>query len=74
MEFVDYNITLFASTVKGNGIRSDPIFVITDQDSKWFFFFLYFIGRSNLDPSGVQLNSFFVKARLRPFKITQTLI
>ena len=34
MEFVDCNITLFASTVKGNGIHSDPIFVITDQDSK----------------------------------------
>nr|XP_058950117.1 protein sidekick-1-like [Pocillopora verrucosa] len=31
-EFVDYNITLFASTVKGNGKLSDPIFVITDQD------------------------------------------
>ena len=36
-EFVDYNITLFASTVKGNGKLSDPIFVITDQDSKWYF-------------------------------------
>ncbi|XP_022810551.1 protein sidekick-1-like isoform X3 [Stylophora pistillata] len=31
-KFVNYSITLFASTVKGNGNRSDPIFVITDQD------------------------------------------
>ena len=33
-EFVNYNITVFASTVKGDGPASDPIVVITDQDSK----------------------------------------
>ena len=33
-EYVNYNITVFASTVKGNGPVSDPIVVITDQDSK----------------------------------------
>ena len=35
-EYVNYNITVFASTVKGNGPASDPIVVITDQDSKLF--------------------------------------
>ena len=33
-EYVNYNITLFASTVKGNGPASAPIVVRTDQDSK----------------------------------------
>ena len=34
-EFVDYNITGFASTVKGDGPHSAPVIVVrTDQDSK----------------------------------------
>ena len=33
-EYVNYRITVFASTVKGDGPPSNPIFVITDQDSK----------------------------------------
>ena len=33
-EYVNYNITVFASTVKGNGPASDPVVVRTDQDSK----------------------------------------
>ena len=33
-EFVNYSVTVFASTVKGDGPASDPIFVLTDQDSK----------------------------------------
>jgi len=33
-EFVKYNITVFASTVKGDGPASDPIVVRTEQDSK----------------------------------------
>ena len=33
-EFVNYSITVFASTVKGDGPASDPVFVLTDQDSK----------------------------------------
>ena len=37
-EFVNYSITVFASTVKGDGPASDPIIVITDQDSKSFAF------------------------------------
>ena len=37
-EYVNYNVTVFASTVKGAGPRSDPvIFVRTDQDSKYVF-------------------------------------
>jgi len=31
---VNYNITVFASTVKGDGPASDLIVVRTDQDSK----------------------------------------
>ena len=34
-EYVNYDITVFASTVKGDGPASDPIVVRTDQDSKW---------------------------------------
>ena len=33
-EYVNYSITVFASTLKGNGPASSPIIVITDQDSK----------------------------------------
>ena len=33
-EYVDYNITVFASTVKGDGPHSTAIVVRTDQDSK----------------------------------------
>lgn len=47
---VNYSITLFASTVKGNGDHSDPIFVITDQDSKWYFSFFDLVVRSKLFP------------------------
>ena len=37
-EYVNYNITVFASTVKGDGPASDPVIVVrTDQDSKLFF-------------------------------------
>ena len=32
--YVNYSITVFASTVKGNGPASAPIVVRTDQDSK----------------------------------------
>ena len=34
-EYVNYNITVFASTVKGDGPHSSPVLVVrTDQDSK----------------------------------------
>ena len=33
-EYVNYSITVFASTVKGDGPASNPIIVVTDQDSK----------------------------------------
>ena len=34
-EFTDYNITVFASTIKGGGNISAPITVRTDEDSKY---------------------------------------
>ena len=34
-EYTNYNITVVASTVKGAGIVSNPIIVITDEDSKF---------------------------------------
>ena len=37
-EYVKYYITMFASTVKGDGPVSGLIVVRTDQDSKFFFF------------------------------------
>ena len=33
-EYTNYSITVFASTIKGNGNMSEPIVVITDEDSK----------------------------------------
>ena len=33
-EFVNYNITVFSSTAKGDGPASNPIVARTDQDSK----------------------------------------
>ena len=36
-EFVNYSITVFASTVVGNGPSSDSIVVSTDEDSKLFY-------------------------------------
>ena len=33
-KFVNYSITVFASTVKGDGPPSNPIIVVTDQESK----------------------------------------
>jgi len=41
-EFVNYSITMSASTVKGEGPASDPIVVTTDQDSK-LHEFLFFV-------------------------------
>ena len=37
-KFTNYSITVFASTSKGGGSRSNPIFVITDEDSKYDLF------------------------------------
>ena len=34
-KFTNYRMTVFASTAKGGGNRSDPIIVITDEDSKY---------------------------------------
>ena len=34
-EYTNYSVTVFASTIKGNGNASLPIFVITDDDSKF---------------------------------------
>ena len=37
-EYVNYNITVFASTVKGDGPHSTPVLVVrTNQDSKLIF-------------------------------------
>ena len=33
-EYTNYSITVFASTIKGDGTDSEPIIVITDEDSK----------------------------------------
>ena len=39
--YVNYNITVFASTVKGYGPASVPIVVRTDQDSEYFSYSLF---------------------------------
>ena len=38
-EYVDYNITVFASTAKGAGPSSPVLVVRTDEDSKWYCLF-----------------------------------
>ena len=47
-EYVNYNITVFASTAIGNGPPSSPVLVVrTDQDSKLFLCYkpsLFIIG------------------------------
>ena len=37
-KFVNYSITVFASTVKGNGPESDPVIITTGEDSEYFRF------------------------------------
>ena len=37
-EYVDYEITVLASTSKGDGPQSSPILVSTDEDSKYCYF------------------------------------
>ena len=39
-EFVNYSITVFASTVKGNGPESDPVIISTGEDSEYFRFWI----------------------------------
>ena len=34
-EYTNYSITVFASTLKGDGNVSEPIIVFTDEDSKF---------------------------------------
>jgi len=48
-EYTNYSITVFASTVKGAGNVSEPITVITDQDSKYIFvFYVYLLQKIRL--------------------------
>ena len=42
-EFVNYSITVFASTVKGNGPESDPVIISTGEDSELFRFWVDFL-------------------------------
>ena len=41
IEYTNYSITVFASTEKGDGNVSAPIIVVTDEDSKFSFNFLF---------------------------------
>ena len=41
--YTNYSVTVFASTVKGGGNVSEPIIVITDEDSKFSCAVFYFI-------------------------------
>ena len=47
-EYTNYSITVFAATVKGGGIRSPPIFAITDQDSKFLSVTFIFVVKTKL--------------------------
>ena len=87
-EYVNYSITVFASTVKGNGPTSSPIFVITDEDSKYSFYisnFTYCCGLNFLDqwrycwlssgslPSDIQNRARQVSSRGENFSAKQNL-
>ena len=41
-EYTNYSITVFASTAKGSGNISDPIIVITNEDSKSSWVLLHY--------------------------------
>ena len=41
-EFTNYSITVFASTVKGDGNVSEPVIVITDEDSTFSYVLDYY--------------------------------
>ena len=41
-KYRNYSITVFASTAKGDGNVSEPIIVITDEDSKFFIVLVHF--------------------------------
>ena len=43
-KFTNYSITVFASTSKGGGNKSEPIIVITDEDRKYRQFWNYSVG------------------------------
>ena len=47
-EYTNYSITVFASTVKGDGNVSEPIIVITDGDSKLLFRILSYTQKRQL--------------------------
>ena len=48
-KYTNYSITVFASTAKGGGSRSDPIIVITDADSKYIKSSAEFFCHLNVD-------------------------
>ena len=52
-EYVDYDITVFASTSKGDGPQSSPIIVSTDEDSKYCSFPNFFSVINGLHPKSV---------------------
>ena len=57
-EYVNYNITVFASTVKGAGPPSDPVIVVrTDQDSKYFILTAWYVQLNNRQLNIVEHNS-----------------
>ena len=59
-EHVNYNITVFASTVKGDGPASNPIVVRTDQDSKYIFVTGVWTGYGSL------LQMYYIWLKYRP--------
>ena len=47
-EYTNYSITVFASTVKGDGNVSEPIVAITDEDSEFIFAFYIYILKTRI--------------------------
>ena len=61
-EFVKYNITVFASTVKGDGPASAPVIVVrTGEDSKYIFVSSFLFGRY-----GSLLQMYSIRLKYRP--------
>ena len=58
-EFTNYSITVFASTVKGGGNRSEPFIVTTDEDRKYCSGFRLLCIHFNLGFYGIKIKSTF---------------
>ena len=66
-EHTNYSITVFASTIKGDGNESEPIIVITDEDSKSVQKYIVCLSKLAVD-FGVNIINFVGKSFISMWK------